>query len=280
MSDGFKAGVKTATYYLLLYLLFYVLLFGLRSLYGHPQFEPFNVSIAPWYLLALAIFIGSLPLVASAEHGAKLVIPLTIAISVLAGFDANVGPFMTFGRLINFAPFYYAGFYLEIGSFTETIRRLKIRPICYLLAVGVLIAAFVVVYLLPNTYSEALLRLSSGYRPYEKCGDVALPVLVALRFAWFAIATVLGMCVCVLVPEKKCVVSDLGTRTLQVYILHVFVYYALNGFGIMKAFAQLRIPYQDLMVIMLAVILAVLLAIPQAPANFFAWMKRAVSKWM
>ena len=266
-------NVNSIAFLLVLYILFYTVLF---IIYPTKLFNPFDVVRVPWYLLAMAILGASTAIVYSIRLGAKVVIPASIIMSIVSGFYTDFSSFLSLGRIVNFAPFYYIGYYVSIQGFQDFITKLKKSKVVLLGSVLSIVSVCFIMYLAPQLYSQALFRISQGCYAYVDCGDMSLLALVALRIIWFVMAALLGLCVCVIAPSGECFISKLGSRTLQVYILHAFVYYPMIRLNAAAFYSDLNLPIAGLWVVLFGVFLTWVLSVWSAPDKFFKFLKSKI----
>lgn len=270
--------VDSLTYYLLLYFIMYCLLFFTRCLYDEPSFNPFMMKHASWYLFAITAFGASTAIISKVKLGWKLVIPASIAVSFFSGFTSQFDEFLSLGRIVNFAPFYFAGYFMDAAWLREKIGGLQKKKYPIVLAVLVLVAIVVVLYVLtPYRFHKTLFYLGTGHYSYAVCNKYVSQLLVGcMRLFWFALVPVIAFCVFLLVPTKRTFLSSVGEKTLQVYMLHPVVYYLLDGFGFFEAYVEMGVPLSGLWVVVFSIALTAVLALPNFPAKFFGWLKSKV----
>ncbi len=244
-----------------LYLLFqFILFFSEIPAYGRTtRFPDFlHTSGAPWYLLALLLWYLMIPLFAGCRHiPCSLIawILLTI-LSLVGGYLASgalagLGDFLALDRVIAFAPFFFAGYFIGperlmkfLGGKQESVAAPKRatsrrrspegtskradRGIVLLLTVlgllcFVLIGTQTFDRLLPYrnvVYGAWYYRFHPEQNPAAFPGALATQLWL-IRLAWFLVSGLMSFALLALMPNRQIpLLTTIGQRTLQIYILH------------------------------------------------------------
>ena len=268
--------MNAIAFYLVMYVLFSIVIQLVSMTYSDAKFDLFHVYAIPWYFLALAILGASLPIVAHIRGGAKAVVPLAIAFAVLAGGSDGFGSFLSSGRIMNFAPFYFLGYFLDREVFERMVDVVQSKRLYVVLDVVFLAAIFVVLWVVPSEISSTMNALSMAYTPYAHCGELPLPAIVFMRVVWFALAFAMTFCVSALVPRRKVFYSEMGQRTLQVYLLHPLIYLPIRGFKVIPLFIPPAFMLDGWTVVVFGLAVTFLLAWPQAPARLLKRFQRSI----
>ena len=163
-----------------------------------------------WYLLSLLTWQLVVPI-----FQFRYSIIVAIVIGILAGYDNSVSYFFSLSRTIYFFPFFLMGYKFSKGWF---FNLMSIKPRIIISILG-LIAISVGVYRLSDTidirllygsYSYSALKLSSWYAG-------------VYRLLLYVITTTISICFLSIVPSRVTIFTDLGSRTLNVYLLHGFI---------------------------------------------------------
>ena len=255
-----------------LYLLFqFILFFSEIPAYGRTtRFPDFlHTSGAPWYLLALLLWYLMIPFFyAYRNFPYSLIAWILLTIMSLAGGYlasgtlAGLGDFLALDRVIAFAPFFFAGYFIVperlmrfLGAEQErtlsknqtgrkdisaakraTSRRRSPeeapkragRGIVLLLsALGLLCFALVGTqtfdHLLPYknvVYGAWYYRFHSEQNPAAFPGALAAQLWL-IRLAWFLVSGLMSFALLALMPNRRLpLLTTIGQRTLQIYILH------------------------------------------------------------
>lgn len=254
-----------------LYLLFqFILFFSEIPAYGRTTRFPdfFHTSGAPWYLLALLLWYLMIPFF-YAYRGK--VLPVGIPYSLIAwilltimslaggylasGALAGLGDFLALDRVIAFAPFFFAGYFIgperlmrflgaeqenvvapEAASKRASSRRRSPeeapkqagRGIVFLLtALGLLCFALVGTQtfdrLLPYknvVYGAWYYRFHPEQNPAAFPGALAAQLWL-IRLVWVLVSGLMSFALLALMPNRPVpLITTIGQRTLQIYILH------------------------------------------------------------
>ena len=143
-----------------------------------------------------------------------------------SGALAGLGDFLALDRVIAFAPFFFAGYFIGPERLMRFLK--KERGIVLLLtALGLLCFALVGTQtfdrLLPYrnvVYGAWYYRFHPEQNPAAFPGDLA-SCLWLIRLAWFLVSGLMSFVLLALTPNWRLpLLTTIGQRTLQIYILH------------------------------------------------------------
>jgi fucose 4-O-acetylase-like acetyltransferase len=198
---------------------------------GSSRFNPTEPSWTLWFLLALGIFRLILP------YLALLRFPLLIAVvmSVSVGYFDNVDSTFSLSRAIGILPFFIIGWKAKEWGVVDRWRRVASHGwIVRVVAVAVLAAWLVVVVVGIRYWREIDLRFWFFYDDsYTGLGGDQWWAGLA-RLALIALAVLLTAAFFVLIPRGETWITDFGTSTMYVYLLHSFILYPLRETGVLK----------------------------------------------
>lgn len=164
-----------------------------------------------WFMFALAAYSIFVWVLRGVRQGYVLVFSVVLALFV--GYDSTVGDFLYLSRIIVFFPFFWIGYCLVPGDIAKFVTRkqVKIAAVCVVAAVLLLCLFFI---------SEAygMRGFFTGRNSYDSIG-----VDHAFVFRLLAYVVSAAMCVSILAltPSGRVpLVSEFGSRTLQVYVWH------------------------------------------------------------
>lgn len=268
-----------------LYLLFQsILFFSEIPAYGRTtRFPDFlHTSGAPWYLLALLLWYLMIPFFAGcrgkvfplrpecsnrrlqlSERRAQSGIPCSLiawilltSLSLAGGYLASgplagIGDFLALDRVIAFAPFFFAGYFIGperlmefLGGQQESVaapkratsrrrspegtsKRADRGIVLLLTALGLL--CFVLIgtqtfdRLLPYrnvVYGAWYYRFHPEQNPAAFPGALSSQLWL-IRLAWFLVSGLMSFALLALMPNRQIpLITTTGQRTLQIYILH------------------------------------------------------------
>lgn len=219
-----------------LYLLFqFILFFSEIPAYGRmTRFPDFlHTSGAPWYLLALLLWYLMIPFFyAYRNFPYSLIAWILLTIMSLAGGYlasgalAGLGDFLALDRVIAFAPFFFAGYFIGPERLMRFLKK-KRGIVLLLTALGLLCFALVGTQtfdrLLPYknvVYGAWYYRFHPEQNPAAFPGALAAQLWL-IRLAWFLVSGLMSFALLALMPNRRLpLVTTIGQRTLQIYILH------------------------------------------------------------
>lgn len=143
-----------------------------------------------------------------------------------SGALAGLGDFLALDRVIAFAPFFFAGYFIGPERLMRFLK--KKRGIVLLLTVlGLLCFALVGTQtfdrLLPYknvVYGAWYYRFHPEQNPAAFPGDLAA-CLWLIRLVWFIVSGLMSFVLLALMPNRQIpLLTPIGQRTLQIYILH------------------------------------------------------------
>lgn len=279
---GLRVG--TVLYYLLLCWLMYIALWLPQAAFDVA--EPFNLltvdSSMPWYLMALAVYCALTPVFY--ELRPIPAIGCAVVISVLCGL-VDVGNVLSASRVITFLPFFLFGYYLEPWVILEFLDGFGNRLIAPRIAAAILILVMLLGFqFLDIEELRSSQIVFTGRDPYATAlpslGDQGAIEGCAIRIIGFAGTAVAGPCLLLLTPRGEIpLLSRSGRHTLQVYIFHAFVSYAMAFVGIVPALYRLAPSFAaTASVIALSVATTFVLGYPNSVQNGFNRLKQALDR--
>lgn len=203
--------------FLLLYIILKVIIFTIEKLYGkNVAFHVFSDKSVPWYLFAMAAWYGITMLVQNLNK--KYVFLFSILLSLVVGFDKDIGDFLCLSRIIVFYPFFLLGNIINKEQILNIIKnkKLKIVSIIFLMLVIYIVFAFINdVYLIRP--------ILTGRNSYYSLNNSIEDLGILFRLIWYIISSLISVSVMSLIPKGKTFFSNLGQNTLAVLILHTII---------------------------------------------------------
>ncbi len=207
---------RQALAYLALYVLLKSIFFAEKRLLGmSASFVLLKESGLPWFMFSMACFslLGWLLRRVPLKH----LLPICLLTACFAGYDQSVKDYLVLSRNIVYFPFFLLG--SRMGK--ERLLRLREKRGLRWAALGVLLLwAFLCLYCRTQLYP--LRPLFTGRNPY---GDMSYGAL--RRLLCYGIATLVGLSLILVTPERRFRLSVLGQRTLQIYFWHYIVLFVL-----------------------------------------------------
>ena len=188
------------------YLVFQGLILNQTASFSLSYTTPFWLL---WYIFAIAVYEIFIPFIDVETRRQKMLIFAgSIIVSLLAGYDDTIGRYLSLSRILTFAPYFICGYYCK----TDFFQR-KFRKYIYILSITVCLAGIVYTH-----YSDVTPAVLYGTNSYATAEYTPLLKLFLL-FIGFS-----GVFLLRVIPEKKIpVISEIGTNTKAIYLLHGFV---------------------------------------------------------
>lgn len=255
-----------------------ILFFSEGAAYGFTGRYPdiLHESGAPWYLLALMLWYLPLKFIPGKRSmGQSLLIWfITLLLGLLGGYLNRLFPpgldsaervFLSLDRVTALMPFFYAGYLIPLQKIAGIRRDYGCGGIARRLPAVLSIIVITALLLFTRAFLMPY-RLTVYGAYYSRYPLDTMPLLFAehpwlLRLIWYALALLLCYGLYFFSPGKKCMMSDIGRRSLQIYIFHRPVRDLLMALGF---FDTLR-PESTLHVFLLLIISAVLTVLLSHP---------------
>ncbi len=172
-----------------------------------------------WYLVCLCWWFLVLPYVSRLKPQYLLI--AAFLGGLIIGYDTKAGDLMSITRAINHFPFFLIGYYFK-KEWLFKFRNIWTQIAAVLILAGITVWTFFNLDIIPSRI------ITSNYNYYNSRLQVfnTKPTMFMNRLLFYFIALVLCACFMLLVPRGKAFFTRWGSRTLQVYILHRFLYLA------------------------------------------------------
>lgn len=235
-----------------MYLLFKVgnVLLG-RLFDEHIAFSLFDDSSAPWYLVALCVWYLSVPLLERFKSGCLLAASLLIGL--LVGYIGSINDIFSLSRIFVYFPFFIFGFFLPMDKLREFLNK-KLRLLALIMMVVILL--FVLAY---GRELKPVVKVIYAASPYASYLGKAAPYGLFIRAVWYLLAIILSASFMLLVPRCRLFFSKYGSRTMQIYMTHIWLRNALIYVGFFSALKK-EPGYMSYLVLLSSIIIALLLA--------------------
>lgn len=174
------------------------------------NFNLFRASYLYWYLISL--FIWRI----LTKYITKLKLPIIVLfiLSIYIGLVNDAGRFLSISRTIVFFPFFMLGYY------TDKSKIEKIRDISKVTTIFVLIILIAITFILCNEIIDVdLFKNAQSY----KYSNVRNLKGICVRIYQFAVASGISICLINLISSKNNWMSNLGRKTISIYILSPFI---------------------------------------------------------
>lgn len=220
-----RLRVERILSYVCLGLLFNVLLRAMSGA-GISLVKLVTFPSAPWYLISLATWMLLTPFFLRLKPAGG--IALAVVVSLCSSVLKSQTDVFALSRTAHFLPYFVCGYYLDI----ETLGRLRtprMRAVIGILGVGTALW-----YVLWGNCLDPFMFFIYGNNSCRLALSLALPGLLAVSLV--GIALCLG-CIA-LAPNRCSVLSFLGKRTLQVYVVHRLVRELMVRLGFYDALSE------------------------------------------
>ena len=223
-----KNIIRRVLAYICIYAIFCLSIYGIKTLFGvKTSLKLLEQSGAPWFMLALAVYIVLGYLLRSCNL--FVVLAVSVAVSLAAGYFSEIGYFLCGSRIIYFWPYYCIGMLARREKLEEAVSNRKFR-----IAGAAVLICWLAVCMLLTAKVSALRPFMTGKLGYPE-ERYALGAL--FRFGMYLLASGLSLAFIFITPRKNLgVITEFGGRTIQVYFWHRLILYVLAYNGIADFF--------------------------------------------
>lgn len=170
---------------------------------------------AYWYLLSMFLWKDLTKYVIKFKYP----IILLILLSLYVGTIAEINRTFSISRTICFFPFFVMGYFMN----EEKVK--KIRNISRKVTMPILILTLTLTYIF-FTNNGYFLELFQNAQSYHTTG-VSNRFGLFIRLIQILISIVVTFCMINIITEKKIFITDIGKKTIMVYLLSPFIQHAL-----------------------------------------------------
>lgn len=200
---------KTFIYYIVLqflYCIFNIYILGDKSF----QITFVNPYWLTWYLLSFGTWLLIMPYIPRPKYS----IPAAFIISILTGYDSNVGYYLSLSRTITFFPYFLMGYFCKKEHILSVKNKIKKQH-----ALLGLLVIFLIIYITNNKVDY---RWLYGSYPYSQLSSPGYPKFI-IRLLLYIVSTAESFFVMILVPKKSFIFTKIGSQTIWIYGLHGFI---------------------------------------------------------
>ena len=237
----------------------------------------------PWYLMAAGFYVVSVPLFSRIRP--TLALSGSVAIALLAGFVEGTN-MLSATRVISFLPYFLAGYYLKPQWITDQkkqwfggSRMIAVVPIVLVAIADV--AFFSVCDVEQKTFFFKMFygKLSYGEALSASGLNISLWLCAVVRLVHYGVVGIVGVALFAAIPTGFVpILTKAGERSLQIYILHPFIYYYLNSIHFSKSLMLGSDIVSTLVLVLLGAAIAAVLSLPAAPQRWLDSLKLAIGK--
>lgn len=165
----------------------------------------------------------------------KYLLVFSFIFAFVLGYDTRAASVLSLMRAINHFPFFLIGYYFK----AEWLYKFR-NKVTQILSVGVICVITALTYFNLDIIPTKI--ITSQYS-YDRCDLKVLndtPVMFLNRAIFYIVALLLCVSFMLLVPRGKAFFTRFGSRTLQVYILHRFLYLSETEYKWYEPFMSLK----------------------------------------
>ena len=166
----------------------------------------FALSMAWWYIITIWL----------RNVNPIYVLIISIVLALFIGYSVDVNSFLVASRTINFYPFFYLGYITDKDKLLTVVNKRYIKIASVFLILVVVSIAYVNFYKLASFF-----LLFKGECSYAQVSEI---YSYQWGFLWrlcaYTISLLMSVAVISLIPSRNCIFSNLGTRTLPIYVFH------------------------------------------------------------
>lgn len=226
-------------YYYVLFQIIYLIFDGL-FIEGLPLKDIVISFTTPhwilWYLVVLIYFCLICNLLDNVSNNKKFfIILLSFLISLLSGFDKDIGYFLSLGRFCGYLPFMVLGYYYKDLPFEKVNKFKKSMGLIILSIFGICLS---IIYLTITQGLDA--RIFYFVHPYVENAYTMWTklILLLIGFNWILFfILILGP----IFNKKIKILSTIGKNSLIVFIFHGFITETIGKLEILDIFYGYRI---------------------------------------
>ena len=209
LADFKKLGKTLLLPYIIfqvLYSLYYKNIFG-----DGVEIEFFEPRYALWFLLSMIMW----KIMLWIFSGHKAMIFVSVAVSLFVGYMSEVNEWLSLSRTFFFFPFFLIGYHLNRENFAKMKNKWNVRVASLLAATLVLL-----IYFYGDIHWQEWFL---GRIPYEDIRYGILQSGALSRIFIYALMMVSTYIFLTLVPKGQKAFTNIGGKTLCVYLLHLFI---------------------------------------------------------
>lgn len=213
--------------YLLPYIFMILFCAGIRFiLFGKASFNLLQPSFASWYLLTLFFYKIYLKNLLNIRY----LFFISIIVSILIACANQKLAYLSIGRTVSFFPFFLLGYYFKY-EWIKKIKNIAFKYYAFLLLVYISIFVF----LTNNINTRKIFYFRDAYKSMHLSNAEGMFFhTVIMLLAVFAILFLLRF-----IHERKTVFTNIGDRTMPVYILHPVFYYLSKKYNLLNTGSNL-----------------------------------------
>lgn len=209
------------------------------------QFQLLYPSWTLWYLMALIVWY----IISDYTKNYKLAFILSVAASLIVGFDESIGTYASVSRIFFFMPFFIAGMAFNKEAFIEKYKKYSIH---------LLMLTCVILIILFKIREFTDVEYFFEYSNYTFFSASALYPFILRLFHYIGGFIICGFFL-IIFTDKKTPFTWLGKNSLVLYISHAAVIQLLTLRPILKFGSWLQLILSEIFIIAILLVLAVVI---------------------
>ncbi len=239
------------------YLLKICISFTRYIIYGTTSFKLLTEEGIPWYLFVLAYYEIIVYLIRGLNRHNVFIISILVA--MFAGYDNSLGDYLCLSRAIVYLPFYLAGYYLTPEKILNFTRKLYIR-----ITSAVIMISYIILCITKTGFFYKYRRLFTGRNSFSTLNGIIKDCGFDDRLFVMVLAGILTLTLIGILPDKKLpVITNVGSKTLQIYFWHRIIIYFIENIEIYERLTEaLGVTTGKYTYLLLSVVLTLILTLP------------------
>jgi fucose 4-O-acetylase-like acetyltransferase len=231
-----------------------------RETLVYSYFTPYWIL---WFLFSMIIWKVVLPYIIEVRYA----LVVSIILAILVGYTNDVGYYFSLSRTFVFFPFFLVGYYFN----KQYLDMLFTKPI-RIMSVAFILFVIILIYYFGQDFKQQWLY---GSYSYESLGHKEWYAGI-YRVGIFTLTVIISTCVLTLIPRRNLsLISNMGGRTIYVYLLHGFIMKFLIYLDIYK---RINTTFEKASLILLGIVLAIILSTPFAPKLIKLFIKPIITR--
>jgi fucose 4-O-acetylase-like acetyltransferase len=205
---------------LYIYIVFEVLnyLFTKFTSFGVGSYNIFTPTYQNWYILG--VFIWRLLIPYFNFYPKKYSFVLIFIFSIIIGMFNNFNTFLGLYRILYFMPVFVLGYYTN--SFESILDRFKKYKLLFTMSLVFFLLAIFGLSIYNPTYNNLINFAYTPWRGYGNNRELSVRIL-GLVTSW-----IISFFILFIIPYNNTFFTKLGKRTMNVFLLHMFLVFPLN----------------------------------------------------
>ena len=262
--DKHKLRFDKVIFYMLLAYILKFLVWAAENATGNEQeWSWVSTRNIAWYLIVTAEYLVFVYLIRKINP--KIVLPVSIILSLAAGYFRIIGDYFCISKFIVFFPFFYIGYCLTPEKAQSIIKNKKVRIFAT--------AGFILIGVCALLFTDEISVFRNFFSARICYEDAGFPIFgIFMRALQYVISTVVALGWCSLISTKNLrFFTVAGSRTLSVYYWHYFLEIIIIYISLDKILADISVAFGVICLGVMAFIVTCVLSLKPFtyPINLF-----------